>query len=386
VLALLAVLFLVVFILLAALVLKWSHLVLLQRNVQQRSDLIALAATAVLLDEDQLRDADAQGVADQSDDVAEAFAIANRFRRLNNCLVPHGGLIDEDDICLSVGHVADVPAGQPAVFRPELDPNVPLNTIRVACLKDSSGPNPVSAFVRSAGRANASVADAAAMDSAAVSGHAQATLDNLVVGFRPTIRHSSPLLPIAVGGKLWRDDHSGDQNDNGIAERELRLAIADGDKQTDVKASSKLVAFSKLGTFDECRTQMLIGVEPEDLPGGYGALGPATSYQPLPLPAITIPNVMAAERLVDRINEVATSDEPRRALCVYGEAPGGGGGEVSIVGFVAACVLAARIDDDQVIVTVEPCYLIHPTLWTASLDSPPRPKPNLYLHKLRLTR
>jgi hypothetical protein len=359
--------------------------VLLQRSVQQRSDLIVLAAVPALLDEDRLRDADSPPVADQSDDIAHAFAIANRFRRLNNCLVPHGGVIDADHIGLAVGHIGDVPAGQPALFRPDLESNIPLNTIRIACLKNSLGPNPISSFTRSAARANGNVSAAVSIDSANVSGHAQATLDNLVVGFRPTLRRASPLAPLAVSGESWREDRRGDQNDNGIAERELRLAIAGGGKKTERKANSRLVAFDKSGSFDEARTQLLLGVEPEDLSGSYGELGPATRHQAMSLLSLIVPNMMAAERLVDRINQIAASDDPRRALCVY-ETSDASGGHVPVVGFVAARVLGAQIDDDQLVVRVEPCYLIHPTLWTASVDSPPQPEPNLYLHKLRLTR
>ena len=48
---------LVIFILLAAWVLDWVYLVLVQRNMQQRMDLVALAGTPALLDEDLLRDA-----------------------------------------------------------------------------------------------------------------------------------------------------------------------------------------------------------------------------------------------------------------------------------------------------------------------------------------
>ncbi len=125
-------------------------------------------------------------------------------------------------------------------------------------------------------------------------------------------------------------------------------------------------------------------IEPEDLSAQYGQFGPATRAQPLPLATVTVPNKSTAQRLVDRINEVAKSDDPRRAFCVYDR--GDEDGRVPVVGFVAGCVLSAHIDDDQLVITVEPCFIIHPTLWTASVNSPPRPEPNLYLHKLRLTR
>ena len=57
-------------------------------------------------------------------------------------------------------------------------------------------------------------------------------------------------------------------------------------------------------------------------------------------------------------------------------------------GFVACVVLGAGVVDHRLVVRVEPCYLIHHTLWTVSpsefeIGNPER---NLYLHKLRLTR
>ncbi|MEZ6069707.1 MAG: hypothetical protein R3C10_05400 [Pirellulales bacterium] len=206
------------------------------------------------------------------------------------------------------------------------------------------------------------------------------------MGFCPTRRSPSPLVPLAVGRDAWHEARCGDGNHNGIAERELRLAISAGQNKSQAKSNSQLVAFDHSSSSMElCRTQLLTGVAPEDLADSRGELGPATEQMPLSLTAVKIPNATAAQALAECFNEVAASHDPRRAFCLYGSAQPGNG-QVSVVGFVAAVVVGAEVDDDQLVVTVEPCYLIHPTLWTAGLDSPPQPEPNLYLHKLRLTR
>src|SRR4051812_30918002 len=72
--------FFVIGLLVAALVANWAWLVLVQRNMQERADAMALAAAPALLDEDLLRDE----AADPSDDVSDAQQSVEKYRDLNN--------------------------------------------------------------------------------------------------------------------------------------------------------------------------------------------------------------------------------------------------------------------------------------------------------------
>src|SRR5262245_37896475 len=88
----------------AALVLNWAWLVLVQRNMQERADAMALAAAPALLDEDLLRDQ----TADPTDDVSDAQDAVDKYRELNNQSGPNSLQLQAGDVKLTPGTVDDV--------------------------------------------------------------------------------------------------------------------------------------------------------------------------------------------------------------------------------------------------------------------------------------
>src|SRR3954463_12674222 len=77
--------FLVIALLVAALVINWAWLVLVQHSMQERADAMALAAAPALLDEDLLRG----DPAEPNDDITDARNAMNAYRLLNNDAGPN---------------------------------------------------------------------------------------------------------------------------------------------------------------------------------------------------------------------------------------------------------------------------------------------------------
>ncbi len=147
------------------------------------------------------------------------------------------------------------------------------------------------------------------------------------------------------------------------------------------------------------------GVFPGDLPFSGGVLGPATPSRPFPVAGTQVADADDPLTMKLQVGAPASSREktglpplpPNRQLrsrragtAQIGTAQIGTGqiGTVQLDGFVACVVLGAGIVDHRLVVRVEPCFLIHHTLWTVSPDPSgmAAAERNVYLHKLRLTR
>jgi len=378
--AILVMFLVVLFVLMLTLVVNWSFLVLVNRDMQNKAAVIALAAAPELLDEHLLQDAAGPPVADQSDDRAAALAAADVFRQQNNAVGAAALTVEPDDMVVRTGYVADV-TGQPCLF----DESAPQhNTVYVFCGRRPGGNHPVQYFADITGLRKA-------VD---VRGGAYATLDNLVVGFRPLADMPAPVMPVAIDATAWTAERVEDSNGNGIRELLLRWKAEHPplNPQLPSEPNAALLYYRGAGGADAAARlsqQVLAGLFPDDLPFWGGRLGPATATAPLPAAGTqqgdaADPGILA---LGGVINSIAGKKRVFPLFQEIGEPDSQGISVVKITGFVACVVMGAGVVDERLVVRVEPCFLIHPTVWTVAPDGGGAdPERNLYIHKLRLSR
>ena len=359
----------------SALILSWNCLVLLNRDMQHKCDIMALAAAPELLDESLLTDAGGAATGAPPDNAANAVRAADQFRQRNNDLGPAALAIAAGDVVVQSGFVADV-TRRPPVLETSVQPH---NTIAVMCQSLVSAGHPLHGLL-------AAVQPSQVFT---VRTGAYATLDNLVVGFRPSEKAPAPVMPLAIRDAAWDSERTADNNGNGIREMTLRLKSATASPDTQLPAEPNAAVLFYRGTADVrvLPAQAAQGLFLDDLPPD-GVLGPATPAVPFGVAGTQVADGgdLFTRELKDAINAVAGQ---KRAFALYREiVPSGPSGKdtVRIEGFVAAVVLGASVIDNRLIVEIEPCFLIHPTVWTAAPHDALQPARNLFIHKLRLSR
>lgn len=349
-----------------ALVLNWMYLVLVHRNMQQNIDTMALSGVYSLLDENALRDQPRN----QNDDLIAAQADVDAIRQANNATSHNSLHIESTDLTVSAARVNDVT--QPAdganfiAGNPVLGPT--QNSLYVECLRDPLGSNPVQLLLRGFGGPNA----------AEIKARSLATLDSRVVGFAPTATASSPVVPLAIESNAWFNVRVANNDDsfNGNLRRELNIVLRTNSASG--APNGALVGLDGASlNFAVMPTQITNGVFPADL-GGPQQLGPV----PVALPGTqNSPTNPDSANIIAAFTTVAGSSDKRRIFPIYTTF---GGSPVTIVGFVAADVLAASdigpVGDPQIQVRVEPTFIVH---FTAITD--PAAAENPYIHKIRLT-
>ncbi|MBX7073883.1 MAG: hypothetical protein K1X71_12110 [Pirellulales bacterium] len=357
---------------LAAWSINWAYLVLMQQNMQKRTDLIALAAAPALLDEDLLRDAQGEPQSRPADDVVAARRLAQHYRHRANSAGGAALELHASDVKLTAGRVPDPKAPRPRFgLRPATGATHAFNTVRVEAQRSRSGDNPVLHLLAGFMRPHATT----------VGSNSLATLDNHVVGFRPTHRLSAPVAPLAISSRAWKHDRSQDSDSNSVKELVVRLAAQ---QSSPLPSNSAIVATGSQLNLAAAIKQVSHGVVPSELLPRTQILGPATPTAPLNLLATEKATAATAAELAGRFNQVARSQRNIRAFPIYSELDEKSH-EARIIGFVAARVLEAKVEGRQLTLRIEPAYLIHPTVHTTSPQSPLRPEQNLYLHKLALT-
>jgi hypothetical protein len=207
-----------------------------------------------------------------------------------------------------------------------------------------------------------------------VSATSVATLDNHVVGFRPTAAANAPVVPLAIDRAAWDTQRLFDSNNNDILEIELRVAC---DPQAN-DSNAAVVSFDDGLDESTAISQVGSGVARDEL--ASGELGPATGAMPLEVEGSQLLDANFCQELADELDELAATGECR-AFPLY-DSTTSGGGNFKLIGFVAARVISAEMSNDRLKVVVEPCYLIHATTWT----DPALGQTNFYIHKLRLVR
>jgi hypothetical protein len=378
----LATFLIIVAVLLTILLVDSSYLIAVNRGMQDVSSIMALAGAPELLDPNLLLDAAGPPVANQAVSRAAAAAAADQYRVWNNGVIPALQRLDPDDVTVQTGFVDDVTARPPVLDLSAAE----HNTVFVYAARSTSGTHAVSYPVNLAGTRR----------TMEIRGGAYATLDNLVVGFRPEIARAAPLMPLGILTSAWNVERVSDGNGDGINEMVIRLESASPPVASQYPREPNGALLFYGGTFspevlaETLPLEMARGVFPGDLPpsGTFGPVAPV-------VPAAVLGTQMADGAdpgTVAMATALAGIIGQRRAFpLLQSVAAGGGAGTViaQVEGFVAATVLAAEVADNRLVVRVQPCYLIHHTVWTVPPASPETPaglQRNLYLYKLRLSR
>jgi hypothetical protein len=359
---------LLLLLLVSSLAINWAWLTLVARNLQARADAAALAGAPGLLDEDLLRD----HAGDQTDDRLEAEARVDDSRVRNNQRSASSLQIAPSDLVVTPGVVDDPTIGAAAEFVPSL----PYNTLEVLAKRTSAGVNPLTWLLNVSG-----------VGPGTLSVTARAALDNLLVGFRPTNERRSPIVPLAIDVQAWKNGRNQDKfptGGNAVKEIVVKLGTFESNA---VVANSALIAYTGWFLPDQVIDQVRHGLAPSHLPNGIGQLGPVKSSA---APLLFRGSNKVVSSFVSQFAEVLQSlvDEnldARRIFLLYDSQDSQtnvAAGRYRIVGFVAARVCQAQFTSNHLQLTLEPCFLIHPTAWTDSGAD----QPNLYIHKLRLVR
>ena len=394
------------------LVVNWAYLVLASQRTERLCDILSETAVYELLDEGRLQD---QGViaANQTDDVANATtAISNPiftflprsgdsagstfaagFLKANNDAIgPSLRINFASDMTITAGRVENATAriaspGNPFIPFASLPPGQPANTLRVEILRTTGGANPAQLLIRGFDAPNA----------AKISGASYATLDNRLIGFRPTAMRNSPVVPLAIDLNAWFTARpAGALDSNGNGRRELDVTL----KPSDTGANGALVQLNTASLLNPAAlaalpAQIQNGIGPADVASGF--LGPAAQTAPPTLLTLSAsqdsPPKGAA--IVAAFSAVAVSKNPRRIFPLYNSVVAGPPATAKIIGFVGATVVGAFSNDgdadaddvpNRVIVRIEPVFIIDHTAVTAYTQGGLTVPENTYIHKIHLTR
>lgn len=378
----LATLLIVVAVLMTIVVVDSAYLISVNRSMQDVSSIMALAGAPELLDPNLLLDASGPPLPDQAASRTAAAAVADAYRQSNNAAIPALEHVHAGDVAVKTGFVDDL-TGNP----PLLDPTaIEHNTLFVYAARTTAGNHPVTYPVDLAGTKRA----------IEIRGGAYATLDNLVVGFRPEAEMAAPLMPLGILATSWSSERTQDANGDGINEMVIRLQSANppSNGQYPPQPNGALLFYGGSNTSQVRSTtlplQIAQGLFPADLPPS-GQFGPATALVLASLPgtqlgdggdpgsvamAAAFSGIVGQKRVFPLVQQMT------------GVGPDGSG-TAQVAGFVACTVLGAAVVDNRLTVQVEPCYLIHHTAWTvppAAVETPAGLVRNLYIYKLRLSR
>ena len=377
--AVLGVLLLVLFVLLTVLVVTWTYLSTAHQRLQNMCSIMALAAAPELLDQNLLIDAFGPPLPNQAAGRQAAVVAAQAFRGRNNAIVTEVEQVDAADVIVQTGYINDVTNALCA-----LDPQ-PLehNTVFVGGLQTSTGGHPVRWPMDSLNKT----------PGVQIRGGAFATLDNLVIGFRPEPELAAPVMPLAIDAAAWASQRTTDSNGNGIREMVLLLQAgspSDDPSSSPASANAALLAYGGNGdsqAIARLGVQVARGLLPADLL--LGQVGPATVAAPWPVLALQPADASDASTAA-LLSALQAAVGQKRVFPIFQQLTQQNDGTTTaqIEGFVACVLLGAWLADNRLAIAVEPCFLIHHTAWTAPPNplDPANPPRNLYIYKLRLSR
>ena len=350
--------FLLIGILMGALVLNWAELIVVQRTLQGRADAIALAATPSLLEPGVL----AGLPPNPSADFLNAESVADQYRIANNNSGSSTYDVAASDLTLTAGHLLN-PTLQPTPAN--FVAATPYDVLRVDIDRTNADGHPVTQLITSFWN----------MMGTDVTATSFATVNNRLVGFRPTAAISAPVLPIAIDKNAWATERTTDSNGNGILEMEVRLACTVAGEAT---ANGIVIGFNGPVVHADVINEINNGLSQADLSGPNHELGPIDSTMPQNFPGEQPLTGTFCDDIKNALSALASpSNAPPRVFPLY-EASASSGGNYVVVGFVAARILQVTQDADSVKLIVEPCYLIHTTAWIDDTVTERNP----YIYKL----
>ncbi len=365
---------LAVAILLAATSLYWAQLVFVQRSFQARADLMAVAGAPLLLEPAALADASTV-VHRVAVGTSSAQAEVHLVREENNTFAPPRLRLGVADVVVTAGRLADAHLSRQATgFQPAaLIPSTSeLNALRVRVASTTGRANPLGRWFGSL----------VARLPAQVTAEACASLDNLVVGFRPTARANAPVVPVAIDADAWSRGRTQDLDRNGVNEIELRLKSSQAGATA---ANAAVVSFAGQLAWNRALAQVKTGVAHIDLPTLAPGLGPATLGHPLLVKGTSQVAQSLTQQLATALGELAVDPTAARVFPLY-DARRSSASQLALVGFVGGRIERVAQQAGRLVVRVEPAYVIHFTAWTSSANDPLGPDANRYVFRVGLAR
>jgi hypothetical protein len=338
-------------------VMNWLFVLLASQRTTQLADTLALSSVAAILDEGLLNDLPA----DQIDDISEVEDLVFDLRELNNVATSARLRLQDADITIIFGHVAD--ASSPitgANFDTAPPVGTLLNAVRIDVLRDPAGSNPLELMIRSLGAPNAVKVTSAAFG----------VLDSRVIGYRPTATVASPVIPIAIQSAAWFIDRPA----NAVNELTVTL-LSNGGVGT---ANGALIAMdtSALFNISPIDGQIQNGITSADLAAEVFGFETTRATQ-------ISPGMADTNAIVGTLNALDTLSplkDDRRVFPIFDTFAD----PIVLTGFIGARILSAANTngaDPTIELVIEPEFIVH---FTAETD--PNEAENVYLHKIRLAR
>jgi hypothetical protein len=363
--AVLLMLFVAIGIVAGGLAINWAYGVLVQRDMHHKTDAFALAGGRALLHPALL----AGGATPMEMMEVVNDAIADTLAA-SNAASPTRLKLNDENLTVTIGHVADVTQ---KVDSTTFVDSTPYNTVRVAAKREQADGNPVTHLINQFGSHTFAASEVGAIS--------YATLDNHVIGMLPTADAAAPVVPVAIDAMAWANEQFIDNNIGtpGVEKFMIRLFCGGMNPAT---PNTAVVGFNgpvAIGTNPNtpgtAPYQITHGLVPSDLPGPNHMLGPIAGVSP--------PLVLAGRQTLSS-SECSTMVAQFNAMsqCRVFMLAAPAGGDFRITALVAARVLNTTIDSDHLLVTIEKCFVVHPTVLTSPLADGPNP----LVHKLRISR
>jgi hypothetical protein len=369
-LAVLVMLFVAIGVVAGGLSLNWAYGVLVQRDMHHKTDALALAGARALLHPEMLT---TSGAAAADIVLAVDNAVGDTLAA-SNAASPLRLQLAQNNVTVILGRVADVTQ---KVDESTFSQQTPYNTVRVIAERSQADGNPVAHLIGRFGRHSFKACE--------VGAQSYATLDNLVVGVRPTADAPAPVMPLAIEAGAWMNEQFIDDGIGaaGVEKFTIRL-FCGGVSQPAPNAA--VVGFNGnvlIGTNANAEGtapyQVTRGLVPSDLAAPEHVLGPISSAAPaLVLDGRQTLSAEECNTLAAELNAMIGGAETCRIFLLYEE----NGSDFRVTGLVGARVLATAIGDDHLEITIEKGFVVHPTVLTSSLAD----GPNALVHKLRISR
>lgn len=342
-----------------SLTINYGYWALAQRNLQVRSDALALSAVFEVLDEELLQDPLVSS--GQADDVMDAENTVEAYRMFSNANHSSRLQIEMADVTTTAGEVINVnlpPTGM------NFNAMSPFNTLRVDIERDAMGANPLVSLFQYVGAPTA----------VTVRARTFATLDSHLVGFAPSGMVPTLAAPIAIHDTAWFVDRPAANLDIDNDDRRELLVQLLADNGTGT-ANAVLIDYDQTGMFTPTpgtlADQITMGIFPADLGG-------STLIKTDTVPATQLsPAGTGTDQLVNAFNSIQGEI---RIFPIYS---GPFANPTTITGFVAAEIISAQNiggGDERLQVRIEPAFLLDRT----AITDPNEPL-NTYIHKVRLT-
>ena len=207
-----------------------------------------------------------------------------------------------------------------------------------------------------------------------------ATLDNAVIGMLPTADVAAPVMPVAIDRNAWAVEQFIDNSIGapGVTKFNIRLFCGGINPASPNAAIVGFAGPVAIGTDPNAAGtapyQITHGLMPADLPGPANMLGPITTAAPLVLAGRQALSNSECNTLATQFNSMTAC----RVFLLYDPSAT----DFSVTSLIGARVLGTAIVSDHLEVTIEKCFVVHPTV----LTSPAADGPNQLVHKLRISR